>query len=369
MSDHFQELQIALSEATVRRYGAHESASLAGRKRAWSPRRPLRWPAVAAGIVAVLTASAAVAVAVLSGGSSAPLSGTVPGLRLLHYDVPLTPDLEAGDAGWCSSPRFSINGVRSGFTGGGSCFPAYRPGTPVIVAAGEPLSNARELLKSADPSVTKNEGGKSLFWAVVTPNVAALRLSPGHTVAARSEASLPGWKVVVAFTSGQTDPVALDLRGHALRPPSNHIPVLARAQARNVRTVARSPALCAIGAPHLAAVSASWGVIATSLPSLRSSVEANVLFSCIRTWYSIRGYTEAASAAILLSARNPARTAPELPGLTATSQPGVFSEDGGAAGPILAKRVGRAWLVVQGPSIAIDHLLLSAVRPHLPPAR
>jgi hypothetical protein len=95
---------------------------------------------------------------------------------------------------------------------------------------------------------------------------------------------------------------------------------------------------------------------------LGSTVTANVLFSCARSWYSIKGFTEAPSAAILLGARNPRRPAPALPGLTPTRRPGVFAEDGGADGPLLATRVGRAWLVVQGPSTSIDAQLLGALR-------
>jgi hypothetical protein len=91
-------------------------------------------------------------------------------------------------------------------------------------------------------------------------------------------------------------------------------------------------------------------------------VTANTLFSCARSWYSIKGYTEAPSAAILLSARDPHRVAPALPGLTPTGRPGIFLEDGGADGPLLATRVGRAWLVVQGPSTSVDAMLLGALR-------
>jgi len=86
-----------------------------------------------------------------------------------------------------------------------------------------------------------------------------------------------------------------------------------------------------------------------------------VLFSCARSWYSIKGYTEAASAAILLDAQHPHHVAPALPGLTPTGNPGIFAEDGGADGPLLARRAGRAWLVVQGPSTSIDALLLDAL--------
>jgi hypothetical protein len=98
------------------------------------------------------------------------------------------------------------------------------------------------------------------------------------------------------------------------------------------------------------------------VPTLGASVTANVLFSCARSWYSIKGFTNAPSAAILLSARDPRRAAPALPGLRPSGRPGIFVEDGGAGGPLLATRVGRAWLVVQGPSTSIDAMLLGALR-------
>lgn len=68
-----------------------------------------------------------------------------------------------------------------------------------------------------------------------------------------------------------------------------------------------------------------------------------------------------ASAAILVGARDPRHPAPVLPGLTPTRRPGIFAEDGGADGPLLATRVGRGWLVVQGPSSSIDAMLLGAL--------
>ena len=119
---------------------------------------------------------------------------------------------------------------------------------------------------------------------------------------------------------------------------------------------------CSIRTSPLPWVKASWQVIATRAPTLGSAVEPNVLFSCARSWYSIKGSTKAPSAAILLDARDQQRVAPALPGLQATTHPGVFSEDGGADGPLLARRVGRAWLVVQGPSISTDAMLLGALR-------
>ena len=58
--------------------------------------------------------------------------------------------------------------------------------------------------------------------------------------------------------------------------------------------------------------------------------------------------------------RDPPRRATPAPrGTRATRSqadraPGIFAKDGGADGPLLATRVGRAWLVVQGPSTSIE---------------
>jgi hypothetical protein len=378
MSNHLDQLQQALSDAAERQYGARvenhvpweEGTASVGSSGATARRAWLhslrRWPPLALVAVALgVSATAAAAIAVLVDHGSAPLTGTVPSLRALHYDVPLTPDLEAGDAGWCSDPRFSITSVRSPHVGGGTCAPSYRPGTPILLAGGEPISNAQNLLKSAHTPVTAGQDHMNLFWAIVTSRVAAVRLSPRHVVLARGDDRLPaGWKAVIAFVSGQTDPVALDSAGRVIRePPGGALPTTARAPTRTVEAGSRATSSpCSIQAPRLPDVTASWGVLATRVPRLGSSVTANALFSCARSWYSIEGYAEAPSAAILLSARDPHRAAPALPGLKPTTRPGIFLEDGGADGPLLARRVGRAWLVVQGPSTAIDAMLLGALR-------
>jgi len=306
---------------------------------------------------------------------SAPLSGTVPSLRVLHYDVSVTPDLEAGNAGWCSYPRFAISGVPSPYSGGGTCAPSYRPGTPILLAGGEPISNAQDLLKLSHTPVTAQQGSTNLFWAIVAARVAAVRLRPGYVVAARRDDRLaPGWKAVVAFVSGQVDPVALDSSGRVIAgSPIGGPPTVARATTRPYgpnSTGASSP--CSIHARTLPEVSASWGIVATHVPVLGSAVAANVLFSCARSWYSMTGSTAAPSASILLSAQHPRHAAPTLPGLRPTAHPGIFTEDGGAGGPLLAMRVERAWLVVQGPSVSTDAILLGALHAEgtavLPPA-
>jgi hypothetical protein len=375
MNDHFSQLQQALSDAATREYrdlapkrrsrartSAAAGAAERRARRRWLP--SLRhWSALWVGVTLAISASAAAAIAVLVDHASAPLSGTVPSLHVLHYNVPVTPDLEAGEAGWCSDPRFSIPGSHSPDSGGGTCSPAYRPGSPIVLAGAEPVSNADDLLRSSHTPVTARQGQTNLFWAIVTSDVAAVRLGPGHVVTARDDGRLAvGWKAVIAFVSGQVDPVALDTAGRTIPTPRGSVAQLARASSRPVKPGGdTASSQCAIHTPHLPSVTASWGVFATRVPTLGSSVTANVLFSCARTWYSIKGSTEAPSAAVLLSAQNPHAPAPALPGLRSTARPGTFIEDGGAAGPLLARRVGRAWLVVQGPSSTIDTMLLSAL--------
>jgi len=369
-TDHLSSLEEALSAATIREYGEGgrsrtpaDAMLRAGRASRARRRSPKSWPAIAVVSFAfVLAATAAAAIVVFGERGSAPLTGSVPVLRLLHYNVPVTPDLEAGDAGWCSSPSFSIRGIAP-LSGAGTCSPAYPPGTPILLAGGEPLSNADNLLESAHAHLTATQLQTNLFWSVVSSKVAAIKLKRGLTVAARSDPRLaPGWKAVVAFEVGQVDPVALDATGHAIRERGalRQLTLSATRKYEGGARAASSP--CVIQPPRLSWVTASWEVVATSTPTLGSNVDPNVLFSCARSWYSIRGISTSPSAAVLLDARNPNRTAPAPPGLKATAQPGVFSEDGGGPGTILATRVGRAWLLVQGSSVSTDEALLHALR-------
>jgi hypothetical protein len=360
MNDHLTQLEHALSDATEREYAHGVPASIPRPGR----RQLRRLPAVAlATLLLILAATAAAAIVVFATRESAPLTGTVPSLRILHYDVSVMPDIEAGHAGWCSYPRFSIAGIRAPYAGGGVCAPAGVPGTPVLLAGGEPLRNNRDLLNSAHKPLSAAQGSTNLFWAIVSRRVAAIRLRAGLTVAATRAPRLPpGWKAVVTFTSGQIDPIALDRSGRAIH-ELRSTPELTRAPTRTYapRTSGTSTPPCSIHASPLSWVTASWQIVATRAPALGPTVEPNVLFSCARSWYSVTGSSEAASAAILLSARQPGASAPVLPGLTPTDRRGVFAEDGGASGPMLAKRVGNTWLVVQGPSLARDGQLLDAL--------
>ncbi|MFL5864896.1 MAG: hypothetical protein ACJ780_29735 [Solirubrobacteraceae bacterium] len=299
--------------------------------------------------------------------TSAPLTGSVPGLGgQLRYDISFAPDLGAGDAGWCSFPLFSIHGAVDR-AGGGTCSPAVAPGAAVILGGGEPISNQQALLRRSDLRLSARHGQLNLFWMVVNSRVAAVQIAANDVIASRSDWRLPrSWGAVVAFTSlplSRIRPVPLDREGRAVgapgATPSRVIP--ATGGVSSVRTYllgSSGPAPCSIGSVHRGGVTAQWEVVATATPALRSAVASNSLFSCARSWFSITGQSRAPSAAVLLNAQDPRRRAPPLPGLTPTGQPGVFSDQ---SAEILAKRVGRGWLVVQSQSVALANMLLRAI--------
>jgi hypothetical protein len=305
--------------------------------------------------------STAAAVALLVQGS-APLAGSVPGLvGPLRYDIPLTPDLEPGNAGWCSYPLFSITGSVDD-AGAGTCSPAVPPGAPVILGAGEPIGNERMLLKQAGLRLSRADRNLSLVWMVVSSRVAAVRVARHQLIAPRADFRLPnGWRAVVMFTSAQIRPLPLDRNGNAI-PTTRarvHVASASRAVARSRSYVpgSGSAAPCAIGRVRVAGVRAQWEQVATSVPALGAAVAPGTLFSCARSWLSINGQSEAPSAAFLLNAQDPRRPAPEPPGLVPTSERGVFSDP---SAEILARRAGIGWLLVQSRSVALANELLRA---------
>jgi hypothetical protein len=374
MTDYIASLEAALHAAAAREYPVGEerawilSGEVTGRQArpGWWGVRSRWWRSPLALLLVVLTGGSTAAAIVVLSRSSAPLTGSVPGLAgRLHYDIPLTPDLEPGDAGWCSYPIFAITGTIDS-AGGGTCSPAVAPGTPVILGGGEPISNEQGLFRQAGSRLSAREGRVSLAWMVVNSRVAAVRIDAKEVVASTPDPRLPrGWRAVIAFTSvppSQIRPVPLDRYGHAIAAhgaSSSVIPGSGGVSlARTYVPESSSPASCSISGARLANVTAQWGVVATTTPALGSRVVPNTLFSCARSWFSIRGQNQAPSAAVLLNAQDPRRRAPALPGLEATGQPGVFSEP---SAEILAKRVGRGWLVVQSQSVSLGKMLLGAI--------
>ena len=331
------------------------------------------------GVLVFLAASATAAAAAipLFGGSHG-LTGGVPkpslnspgpalaGLPVrlpagLRYAIPVTPDLEAGDTGWCSSDEFTLPAARTRLIGGGSACAPASPDAVTIVAGGGALTNVLSSLPGLDQ--TRATGGRPsianiqsamrqtvmINSFVVTDQVARIRVGKVSFVPRPDPALAPDWRAVAFFTRGPLGKFELiDRDGR---------PIVQTGRQVSVPTVAVTtvnprhlpPAVCSVGASDLPRVASQWEVVADRAPTRGRRVPPDALFSCARAWYAFPSAHAVYSAAILLDAQNPARSAPNLPGLTPSLHPGDYEEASSAGGQITARRVGNAWLLVQGP--------------------
>lgn len=391
MNGYFDRLGDELRLATELRYGpegVHESSQDTG-SRLLRARRRLqrfalgrlgRWPRLGMLAVLALSGSAAAAAIPLLGGSHG-LAGRVPQAALtspgkvvgpaaavlphglpngLRYAIPVTPDLEAGNAGWCSYPAFFLARSTEPLAGGGGACAPTSAGSIAIVAGGGPLTDILGALpttrapgaKGALPSAASVEQALRqaafLNWFVVSDRVATIKVGSASFVPQPDPELAPRWRAVATFTRGPATTFRfLDHRGHPINQrqvqPLPPVPVTTI----NPRRV--PSALCTLGSSDLPGLSSEWEVVANATPSRGPLVDPNVLFSCARAWYAFPRSHAVYSAAILLNAQNPARRAPNLPGLTPSTRPGDYEEATGTAGQITARRIGNAWLLIQGP--------------------
>lgn len=381
MNGYFDRLGEELRRATELRYapGGRESSDAnsggrLSRLRRRGQRFALgRWPRRGVLVVLVAGGTAAAATIPLLGGSHR-LAGAVPQVpraalldhRLpngLRYAVPVTPDLEAGDAGWCTYPVFSLPRSAKLLGGGGACAPASA-GSVTIVAGGSALTNI--LNGPLGPRTMRQAAGLNYFmrqaaWLnffVVSDRVASIKLGAASFVPAADPELAPGWRAIVTFTRGLTTaPMRfLDRHGRSINQnqgqPVESVPVTTVNPGRLPRAV------CALGSSDLPGLGSAWEVVANSAPSRGARVAPDVLFSCARAWYAFPRAHAVYSAAILLNAQHPARRAPNLPGLTPSIRPGDYEEAARTAGHITAHRIGNAWLLVQGPDEQLRSALL-----------
>lgn len=410
MSTYFERLGEELRLATERRYELRSSSAGPAGSRSRQPggrmdrllgRARGRWP-LAALLVAVVGAGSAAAATIPLLGGSQRLAGSVPAAALqapgplvratesvqgqalprgLRYAVPVTPDIEPGTAGWCGSPVYLIPGRKRPLAGASACVSATR-GSTGIIGGGEPLTNLADELHPKAPSTRSGLGEAKeprdlrqmrrdaasdvqLDWSVVSSRVHAIRIA-GTTFPTYPDPDLPGgWRALVIFARGRplrfTD---LDAQGEPL-PPEQLSQAQSSVQARLRSTPIRHvdprqvPAgICGLGPADLPGLGSQWEVLAGRAPSLGASVEAGALFSCARAWYAFPGSHAVYSAAILLDARSPGQSAPEPPGLTPGPEAGSYEEDAALTGEITARRIGRAWLLVQGPDVRLREKLL-----------
>ncbi len=375
-ADFARRMELALEQPS-----AHRGRFLGSRTGVWRFARGGGWRRLWVLAFLAVGATAAAATIPLFGGSHG-LTGEVPKPALtspasppgvgvtgvpvrlpegLRYAIPVIPDIEAGDTGWCSTAEFTLPGARTQPIGGGSaCAPSY-PRAVTVVAGGATITNALAGLPNPPKVDTKGPtSGQAvqraarravwMNWFVVSDNVAKIRVGNASFVPQPNPDLEPDWRAVVIFSRGLlTNPVLLDRHDR----PINQAGTETSAPPIPVKTV--NPhhiraAVCSVGASHLPGIASQWEVVADRAPSRGQQVPPDALFSCARAWYSFPSAGGVYSAAILLNARNPAHDAPDLPGLTPGARPGEYQEAAATTGQITARRIGNVWLLVQGPN-------------------
>jgi hypothetical protein len=340
MSDYFERVEAHLLDAVEREVKPRGARSRDAQRRVpRAVRRPRRGLLLIAAVL-LLGGSAAAAV-LIAGERSRSLSGVVPpydaqgnvSVAGSHYEITITPSLEAGTIGWCTSIHFR-DVPKGGEFGGGGC----PTGTPAI---GSPLF-------AADGS-----RGPGLWYVLAAPQVAAVRVANGPTVLTRADPRLPyGFRAAVfelsekAFSSGAPRVIALDGSGRAIPGSSYEEPP--REQARYWQSPQRQPqGRCPLTARPGSGVRAGLGTVLTAIVP-DPGIIGHAFLSCVAVGFRLHGAWF--TAAVLLDAKHPGAPPVALPDMRAVpGAPGVLDRSSAFLREgITAQRAGDAWLVVQG---------------------
>jgi hypothetical protein len=389
MSDPFDTLRTELVRA-------------AGRVEVTSPRRRWSWirtrpRGVAAVLAALVVCGGGAAAAVsLTASRSQPLSGRVPGriqpaygtdaisVAGYRYSIRVTPDLSTGSAGWAVWTAYKGPPYGGGLGGGGG--------------GGYPTPTASIFQGSgvAPWNIATGAGtrGDSVGSVVTGPRVAAVRIG-NRTIQTFTSALLPtGDRAAVFFLSGRAptpvvgwrpgQPIASRMRvaeptrggrlrwttiattaliplnsaGHPLAttspPASGYLRGWSFWQAPSAvtpnihepryhgRTHPRTGA-CELTQHGLPGLRPEWGSTIRSIPTVKTYV-GELFLSCVSTEYYLHGWPM--TAAVLLDARHPGAVLGPIPG--ADPLAGTRGIVDFPAASLSARRVGNAWLVVQG---------------------
>ncbi len=374
-----------------------ESSTAPGNYR-FDARMPWRraHPLTAIAACLLICASAAAAVVSLTSSSSEPLAGQVPGTHIGRqtrmapqavsgdsYQITVAPAMEAGDAGWCTSIVYSVEGrlsSGSGGCGGGGDYP----------------TTARPLFGSSGISryPGRAPSGDTVGYVLTGPRVSAVRIG-SSTILAKTEPGLPaGDKAAVFFLPTTSPPVMIppvgtlfpyDIEVPSPSTPPGHkhprlvqvIPMLAidgsgevirygnaahssprggvrfwdRRASRALRQHGIAdhplPGACELEQTRLPTLTAEWGRTVKRITP-RANIEGQAFASCINTWYGLDGWP--LQAAVLLDAHEPGRTLTSIPGAQPVpGHPGTVNVPLSLLpGAITARREGNGWLVVQG---------------------
>jgi hypothetical protein len=389
MSDPFDTLRAELVRAAAR-------AEVISPRRRWSWVRT-RPHGVAAILAALVVCGGGVAAAVsLTASPSQPLSGRVPGriqpargtdaisVAGYRYSIRVTPDLSTGSAGWAVWTAYTGPPYGGGLGGGGG------GGYPTPTA---PIFQGSGVAPWSVPSGARIPGD-SVGSVLTGPQVAAVRIGD-RTIQTFTSAQLPaGDRAAVFFLSGRgpipvvgwrpgqptmshmrvpeptpagrlrwttfatTALIPVNSAGHTLPatfpPDSGFLRGWSFWQAPSAVTpnihepryhgrIHPRAGACELTQHGLPGLTPEWGSTIQSVPTVRTYV-GELFVSCVSTEYYLHGWPM--TAAVLLNARHPGAALGPIPG--ARPLAGRPSMVDFPAGSLSARRVGNAWLVVQG---------------------
>jgi hypothetical protein len=312
----------------------------------------------------LLLGGSAAAAALIAGERSRSLSGVVPpydargnlSVAGARYEITIGPSLEPGSIGWCTWIQFrdvpSLRARGGGGMGGGGC----GGGTPAV---GSPLFGP------------DGDRGPGLWYVLTAPQVAAVRVANGPTVLTRSSTRLPfGFRAAVFELPADTPTgraprlTALDAAGRAIAgsfyetPPQEPARYWQRSRGLRQPPQGRCPLTVRPGS----GASAREGEILTAIAP-DPGIVGHAYLSCAGLGFRLRGSWF--KAAVLLDAKQPGTPPAALPDMRAVPGAPGFFDRAGAFGSqdLTARRVGDAWLVVQGEvSVSLRVRALRALR-------
>jgi hypothetical protein len=286
-------------------------------------------------------------------------SATVVATRWAGVEVMLMPILRGGATGWCIT-----------VIPGGGC-PIFRLKRGPIVAefwiggtGVKPIVTENTIPENTEPT-DRAEG-----FALTTSAVAAVAVSGSRPIATRSEQGLPqGLRAVAVKVHGAWAPevetpslfgrpphkapkglprfTPLDGAGKPLAQNNEEGPFVEPELAgRSWSPPAPEPAgACGLRDAQLHGLVTNAGFVVTRAEPV-SGLFGRPFLSCASASYSLKGWPLVGS--VLLDARQPGTQPGSLPGMRAvTGSTGVFDALG-SNGPMVARRVPGAWLVVSG---------------------
>lgn len=306
-------------------------------RRRWSPSRPLALALV--GTIATASVATAATIA-LTGTPSEPLQGALPAaerssaeVRSSRYRVALYPTLTIGESGWCLTQETMDDAGTVG-SGGATCSTAATAESPLIAGMSGSLASDRP--------------GAQIVSSVVDRRVAGLRLHDGSVVTARADPSLPdGWRSLIVIQERPRATRYLGPDGRAL-PNDSVVPYATDPDPQPFRDTDPDapPRSCSIRTGDPASVRVVSARELTGAPKVTGGLNGRPFLSCAtaRMVHAGADYT----AALLVDAGDPGRHPARLPGSTPRDGAEVTVPGEVARPATTARRVGSAWLVVQG---------------------